>query len=180
MADPTTNFGWDIPQDGETNWGDVLNATINDIDADVFPHLAKLETTDSSTDINSAGTIFPWDSAPILDSGAFTFDGTNHVLTVDKAGIYEIQSNIAHYSDTTNARENPGSHITINGVKVPGFGRSGYTRNANGHDDASTHAHALEDLASGDNIRVEMEVNGNTGVSTPVPAGCVMIVKRIR
>lgn len=179
MADPTPNYGWDIPQDGELNWGDTLNQAINDMDSDVYPYVAKLTTTDSATDINTAGAIFPWDTGEIVDS-IYTFDGTAHELTVDDGGLYEIRSNIAHTSDGANIRENPGSHITINGTRVPGFGRSGYTRNGSGHDDASTHAEALEQLVAGDTIAVEMDVNGNTGVCTPVPAGCVLIVKKVR
>lgn len=182
----TNNYNWDLPEDGESGWGLTLNDAIKAVDSDLntveekaTAHVAKLTTSDSSTDINSSGTVFPWDNAPILDS-AYSFDGTAHELTIESDGLYEFRSTIAHYSDTNNARENPGSHITVNGTKTGGFGRSGYTRNASGHNHASTHAEALEQLVAGDTVTVTMEVNGNTGVSTPTPAGCVFIAKKIR
>lgn len=35
MADPTTNFGWDLPADGDSDWGNTLNGIFQDIDDDL-------------------------------------------------------------------------------------------------------------------------------------------------
>lgn len=206
MADPTTNYGWDIPQDGEKNWGDTLNTVFNDQDTDLknvedkadsaqsdansaqstadtakamaTEYVAKITTTDTSTNINQA-IRFPWDGAPISDS-AYSFDNTNDAVDIQTDGLYEITAVIA-INSSTSGRTAPNAKIHVNGSAVPGFGKSGYMRNAASHQQSSVHPHALESLVAGDTITVEMSRDdSNAYTATPDAAGCVMIIKQVR
>lgn len=105
----------------------------------------------TNTNINGNNYV-SWSNTRMNDA-PFSFNGTN--LTFQEAGTYEMRAD-ADFS-SANARTNPNLYIEYyngswNWAGV--LGRSGYMRNASGHNNSSVHASAIKEVASGDQIRV--------------------------
>lgn len=183
MGNPTPNFGYNRPSQGDDNWDEPVNANWASIDADMASHdqVAKLTTSDSSTNINTS-VLFPWDTAAILDA-PFDYDSANtpERLDITEDGTYEFHVTIAQNVTDGSTRTNAGARLQVNGsTLVPGYGLSGYKRTSEGHQESSVHVHALETLSAGDYVEVSMKQYANGGTVVPIPAGCALIARRLR
>lgn len=104
---------------------------------------------DTPTNINASNNL-SWNTTAISDA-PYSFDGTT--VTIQEDGWYEISADADFTSGT--ARSNPNIGIRKNSASWEGvIGRSGYTRNADGHNHSSIHATATIQLVAGDTIHI--------------------------
>jgi hypothetical protein len=113
-------------------------------------------------DINDGRNI-DW-SNETTNTGSYSFDGRN--ITIPSNGIYEIRSDI-DFQSSGQSRANPNIFIQKNGSTVGVGGRSGYMRDAEGHNHSSIHASFIGSLSSGDNIRVTTSRDADGGTVSP-------------
>lgn len=123
----------------------------------------KLTNTDTTTDLNVTDKVVPWGELKHIDSPPFEFDDANDSIIVQEDGLYEIRSIIFSY--TSSSRTNPVARIKLNGTTyLEGWGGSGYTRNNDGHREASNSPHTVQELTAGDYLQIEtfQEASGGT------------------
>lgn len=131
-----------------------------------------LVASGTTTDINAQNSV-NWGSATINDT-AYSFDGTT--ITIQEAGTYEVSAD-ADFT-TSQTRTNPNLGVFKNGGRVGVMGRSGYTRNAEGHNSSSAHATAVVEANAGDTIYIEGYQGSDTG-ETVSPDRSQLYVKKL-
>lgn len=94
----------------------------------------------------------------------YAFDGRN--VTINIPGVYEIKSDI-DFESTGQSRANPNIFIQRNGSIIGVGGRSGYMRDAEGHNHSSIHASFIGKLSGGDEISVTTSRDADGGTVTP-------------
>jgi len=94
----------------------------------------------------------------------YTFDG--RTVTINISGVYEITSDI-DFESTGQSRANPNIFIQRNSSIVGVGGRSGYMRDAEGHNHSSIHASFIGQLSAGDKISVTTSQDADGGTVTP-------------
>jgi hypothetical protein len=116
-------------------------------------------TTSSNQNINQT-TDVSWDEEIVTKGSVITHSGTD--VSVSENGVYRIYCNL--YMNTTNYRTNPSFRFYINGSEVAGRSGSSYARDSNGHQSTSTALEIIQELSSGDTIKVRtfQEANGGT------------------
>jgi len=102
----------------------------------------------TNTDINSSNNI-SWNTTAINDV-PYSFDGTT--VTIQESGTYEIEADADFTSNV--ARTNANIGIRVNGNWAGVVGRSGYVRDNTGHNASSVHTRSIQDLSSGDTVRI--------------------------
>ncbi|UBF23177.1 baseplate assembly protein V [Haloarcula tailed virus 2] len=163
-----------LKEDGNIEISDSTGASVRVEDGRVFldnyQQLFVAEGT--NTNINASNNI-SWNTTVVSDA-PFSFDGTN--VTFQEDGRYEIRCN-ADFASTV-ARTNPNIFIRDSGGAIQGVGgRSGYMRNASGHDHSSVHAEAVIVANSGDSIHAEG--NQEAQAETIVPHRAQLIIKKL-
>lgn len=113
-------------------------------------------------DINDGRNI-DW-SNETVNTGSYSFDGRN--ITIPSDAIYEVRSDI-DFQSSGQSRANPNIFIQKNGSTVGVGGRSGYMRDAEGHNHSSIHASFIGNLSSGDDIRVTTSRDADGGTVSP-------------
>lgn len=148
--------------------------------------IVRLETSDSTTDIN-VGTLFPWGTAELIDTGTYSYTAGNPYLSVDEAGTYEVQVTIG-INSTSNSqpRDNPNAELFKNrtssgagGTRLKAAGRTGYVRQDTGHGLSSLHLSWLGELTAGDTLAIQMFQEANDGTRTCRTQDTNMYVKKI-
>jgi hypothetical protein len=115
----------------------------------------------TNDDINSSTNV-TWNNTEVADA-PYTFDGTT--VTIEEAGMYEIRAD-ADYSSNSQ-RVNANLAVQKNGSTVGVMGRSGYIRDADGHNNSSVHTSAVVDLVAGDSIRIRSSQEANNNNCVP-------------
>lgn len=116
----------------------------------------------NESDINDGRTI-DW-STETTNTGSYSFDG--RTITIPSNGVYEIRSDI-DFESTGQSRANPNIFIRKNGSIIGVGGRSGYMRDAEGHNHSSIHASFIGSLLSGDSIDVDTSRDADGGTVSP-------------
>jgi len=116
----------------------------------------------NESDINDGRTI-DW-SNETTNTGSYSFDG--RTVTISSNGVYEIRSDI-DFQSTGQSRANPNIFIRNNGSIIGVGGRSGYMRDAEGHNHSSIHASFIGSLLSGDSIDVDTSRDADGGTVSP-------------
>jgi hypothetical protein len=125
----------------------------------------------TNDDINTSAVV-NWNTTEVSDA-PYTFDGAN--VTIEEAGMYDIRAD-ADFSDGT-ARASPNIGVQKNGNWVGVLGRTGYMRNADGHNASSVHTNAVLDLVVGDVIRIYS--NQNASGSNIVPNRSQFYIRKL-
>ncbi|QIR31068.1 hypothetical protein HrrHc2_140 [Halorubrum virus Hardycor2] len=113
----------------------------------------------SGTNFNtSSWSNVSWNSTEIIDS-AYSFDSTS--VTIQEDGTYEVIAE-ADFSSSGASRQNPNIGLQKNGNWVGVIGRSGYMRDAEGHNHASIHSRAVVNASAGDTIHAEATGEADT------------------
>ena len=129
----------------------------------------------TTTDFNqSSWANVSWSSTTFSDS-SYTFDGTT--ATIQRDGQYEITAE-ADFSSSGGSRQNPNLGIQQNGSWVGVIGRSGYMRDAEGHNHSSIHARAVVSATAGDTIHTEAYGEADSGGSI-VPDRAQFYIKKL-
>lgn len=126
---------------------------------------------DTNTNINNSNNL-SWNNT-ILNDSPYSFNGTT--VTIQEGGWYEIEADADFRSRTERTNSNIG--IQVNGNWAGVLGRSGYVRDRNGHDHASVHTRALQNLSSGDDVRVRGIRDANS--RTIVPDRAQFTIKKL-
>ena len=126
----------------------------------------------------SPGSEIQWNTRTIYDSGTFTHDTTtnNHKITAAVSGGYFLMYN--DHLTSTAARANPRAKIMLNNSEVAtGACKTHYIRNSEGHNESSCSlTHFLDDVQAGDEISIEMDVEGAGGtVNDSSPAVLTLV-----
>lgn len=103
----------------------------------------------TGTNINGLNNV-SWNNT-IINDGIYSFDGTN--VTIQTEGWYEIEADVDYYANNT--RVNANIFIQVNGSTVGVMGKSGYVRDNSGHNEASVHTRAVQQLSSGDTVKIK-------------------------
>jgi len=98
------------------------------------------------------------------NTGSYSFNG--RTITIPSNGIYEVHADIDFQSNGS-SRQSPNISILRNGILVGVVGRSGYMRDAEGHNHSSIHASFIGSLSSGDDIRVQTSRDADGGTVSP-------------
>lgn len=143
--------------------------------------MVRLETSSGSTNINQS-ILFPWDSAPMIDSG-FSYTAGNDYITVDNGGTYCIHFNIGwgggYQRDSPNARLFKNRTTSgSGGTQLSASGKSGYVREADNHQESSLSLSWMGELSSGDTVAIQMSREANSGSRTPQTDECNMVIRR--
>jgi len=147
--------------------------------------VAKLTTSDESTNINQ-GVLFPWTAAPMQDY-PFSYDGTNAPtrLTVEEGGTYEVHVTVGMSLNGTN-RDNPNIFLFKNrsssgsgGTQLKAAGKTGYTRETDGHDQSSLHISWVGDLTAGEYLVLQCRRDASSGTRTPLSAETNLFAKKL-
>jgi len=145
----------------------------------------RLQTSDSSTDIND-NILFPWETAGIIDSGTYSYTSGNRYLTIDESGTYEVQVNIGIDKSSADSRMAPRGRLFRNrnssgggGTMLRAAGKTGYIRNANGHDESSLHLSWIGNFVGSDTVSIQMDLGGDGGTCNAAPNQTNMYVKQI-
>lgn len=129
----------------------------------------------SGTDINQSSWVnVSWTSTTFNDA-PYSFNGTT--ATIQESGEYEIIAEM-DFSSSGASRQNPNLGLQQNGNWVGVIGRSGYMRDAEGHNHSSIHARAVVSASSGDTIHAEAYGEADTGGSI-TPDGAQFYIKKL-
>jgi len=148
-------------------------------DAGAAKTTARFTSTDTSTDINkNSWTVIPWNLQLDISSG-YTHDpsGSPGQITFEESGTYKVHTMLT-YSDGS-SRTNPGIKFSINGNRRDRVGLSGYTRNREGHDEASNYLTEMIDVNAGDTLRVESKRFASGGTSTLIDSASVLVIQKV-
>jgi len=126
-------------------------------------NIAVLTSTDTSTDINTGSNVpIPFDKQLQVDAGFSHSNSTNpEQLTFNDAGTYKIIASLSFSGSGT--RANPNVRLSLNGTILEPRGASGYMRNREGHDEASSDVFEVLTVNSGDTLRVETIASADNG-----------------
>ena len=124
------------------------------------PNIIQVTSTITNEDINrTTNYTVPFNSLDFnTNTSAFSFDTTNHQITVLRTGYYWVFASISYNdnSQTTPQRANPSVRIYKNGSTSLGYtGAHGYLRNASGHDEASNSIGFYVSLTANDTLEVK-------------------------
>jgi len=131
--------------------------------------------TGSGTDINTSSWLdMSWNNTEMEDS-PYSFDGTT--VTINQDGSYEIVAEM-DFSNSGNSRNNPNIGIQRNGNWEGVIGKSGYMRDAEAHNTASSHSRAIISANSGDTIKARAMGSANNSGSYS-PDRCQFYIKKL-
>lgn len=132
--------------------------------------------TDTTTNLNTTGLT----QVPIFGTvtqagpaGYFTVAG--NVLTINLAMRVKVSANVS-YESTVN-RTNAAIGASYNGAIQGATGRSGYIRNAAGHNEASVHMSTVIDCAASDTVGLFSQRQAAAGAVTMIAARSNYIVE---
>ena len=132
--------------------------------------------TDTTTNLNTAGlTQVPIFGTTTQAGPAGYFTPAGNVLTVNVAMRVKVSANVSY--ESTSNRVNIAIGTSLNGGIQGATGRSGYIRNANGHNEASVHMSTIIDCAIGDQLGLFSQQQAAGGACTMIAARSNYIVE---
>lgn len=129
----------------------------------------KYSNTNTSTNVNQNGVIFPvfgnleWND----DNGLFEVNTSNNSLTVNEAGKYRIIANASmNVSSSFFSYSSPEFRLLVNNVEEGSYGSTGFVIGSSGHAESSIHLNEIILLEAGDVLKVEFSRSAGSGNAT--------------
>ena len=139
----------------------------------------QVRNTDTSTNINPATAAnIPFGGTTDATDSDYTLASDS--ITVNFDGVVTVQAHISQSipQGVPMVRPNVGIWITNNNTKVSGVGQTGYIRNADDHNESSSHMSATFAVSDGDVIRVQGEERAASGTVNQIAGESQVTVER--
>lgn len=147
----------------------VTAPTVQDAIQKLYDRVAVFESfnTDTTTDLNTIGlTQVPIFGTVTQPGPPNYFTVSGNTVIINLAARVKVSANVNYTSQST--RTNAAIGASLNGAITGATGRSGYIRNANGHNESSVHMSTVLDCAAGDALGLFSQRQAASGTVTMI------------